>query len=1098
MSFTVVALLASPASAHYQTLTFDLTKNDQQAYTTDIPADAFTPAGLKLPVKKGVTYQLTTTRPFSDEFDYELQVEVVGRGDRGEIYVDVVLVNDAQKRKAIGTYVNSAPGKGADRGAFQYFKDGKAMGFNWNGNWRDSSHTAGYQGAGTVPFEWLRIHKAPAPENRVWFIQRLKGQPYRWDGIADYPKTTYFQEDCDSYKLGFVVRATDDATGTVLIKTMRVSGGAVLPRDPARREFHLDFGPVNQELEDDFMPVNQYTMYTPAKGYGWVVPEYEKVWRGDVPMMTDKEIAEAGFPPPPPPNPDGDNWYISFIRQAYWLEKNDKKVFYSTSHGGDYVEFFKKWLDLKTPLERDFVGMARPMQFAMNHLAQKDIEERRGSLYIDDDLSADFVIDVPNGNYNVIMGLGYSQSLFGGGEMRCMNVDINGRVRKQELGPNWRRTNQFPIRNILVENGKMDFRFFVDVRKCMDPWMNHNLAVGWMINYIVILPAEEKELMNEWEWKIIKRRGEIIRRVTFVEGEPAITRLENKPGEVQAPFISLSGKPYYYSLLQNNYVVGDTDYINYYCLANSIHVYTTVKGSQHFFKPDWEKLSYSDDYPWDNIDKMNVGYTWHCLSALALEDILSFVPHAVQGEGTPTMDARGRRNRYNVQPPLNSALGKEIQKEAYTMMSNQLGLHPAKSSNYIYEELWHPDEQGYDDQSYIQYWDWLRRKYGTIEALDKEWGKDYKGFDDIIPPSQAKTEFWQYTPEFVNFRKFRGWAQEQMVKSACETARSLEPDHITWGAKGDFGTQSYYPGEYLDMFGWYSPEVAASVARRFNKAAIIGGYMLNCEYAYLDGRKQFDHKPGPRRYLGKDEVNTVYNKIVSSVFKGAKGFYNEWYSDGMCHFFHRTAMIRKLAPQYRIIHWTGQLAFYEPGAFEGPPVNMERQALYASCANKMLYRLAPLWLPAKPLEPKVLYPLDETSFFLDFMGAKPYADFEGDNLRILKAANVPADFLNIAGVGDLSKYNLIVIGDGFQAIPKADAVRIRDYVQKGGKLVILNGGGFTYDEKPRRFTKGDEVFPVEEFADLGGYTIAARDRYHPPLGKAAVTFAANDFGPEFA
>jgi len=1091
---------ASAAWGHYQTLDFDLTKNDPQAYSTDIPAGAFTPNGLKLEVKPGVQYSLTSKREFADEFDFDVQIEIVGRNDQGEILVELILVSDQARRKVVGTFTSHPPGRGADSGALRYFKDGQAAGRQWDNHWADASHTTGYDGAGTAPFEWLRIHKA---QTKVWFLQKLKGQPYRWDASADYPRTDYFNEDCESFKLAFAVRCAGGATGTVLIKTMRVSGGAVLPRDPTKREFHLDFGPVNQELEDEFMPVNEYTMYTPQKGYGWVIPEYEKVWRGEVPRLSDKEIAAAGYPPIVG---DHEGWYTEFLRQCYWLERNDRKVFYSTSHGNDFVEFYKKYIDLKTPLERDFVGMARPFHFCMNPLYQKDVEERRGSLYIDDDLSADFVVDLPNGNYNAILGVGYSQSLFGGSETRCMNVEINGRVRQQELGPYWRRTSQHPIRNILVENGKMDFRFFVDVRKCMGPYWNHHLATGWMINYIVILPAEEKELMNEWEWRIIKRRGEIIRRVTFVEGEPAVTRLENgtKHAETQAPFISLNGKPWYFCKVQNNYVQGDTDYVEYYCLANAIHGYTTVKGSQHFFKPDWEKLSYSDDYPWDMVDRMNVGYTWRCLTSLALEDIISFVPHAVMGEGTPTMDSRGRRNRWNIQPPLNSALGKEIQKEAYTMMSNQLGPHPAKAANYIYEELWHPDEQGYDDQSLIQYWDWLKRKYTTIEALNKEWQREYKSFDEILQPTQGKNDFWQFTPEFVNFRKFRGWAQEQTIKSACDLAHRLEPRHFAWGAKGDFGTQSYYPGEFLDMFGWYSPEVAASVARRFNKAAIMGAYMLNCEYAYLDGRKQFDHKPGPRRYLGKEEVNTVYNKLVSSVFKGVKGFYNEWYSDGMCHFLHRTEMIGTLAPKYKIIHWTGQLAFYEPGAFEGPPVNMERQALYASCANKMLYRLAPLWLPARPLEPRVLYPLVETSFFLDILGAKPYADFEEAQARILRSSNIPADFLNVAGAGDLSKYKLIVIGDGCQAIPRADAERIRNFVLGGGKLIILNGGGFTNDERPQRFKVGrsagspgdpagrptkDAVFPLEEFAGLGGYDIVCSNSYHMPLGKVAATFA---------
>jgi len=1081
---------ASAAWAHYQTLDFDLSKSDPQAYTTDIPASAFTPNGLRLQVKPGTQYTLTSNRVFTDEFDFDVQFEVAEASENGRIAIELVLLNDGKKRKVLGTLLIPPPGKGAEQGEFRYLKDGKAAGFQWEGRWTDVSHMTGY-GGGKARLEWLRIHKALT---KVWFLQKVKGEPYRWDGMANYPATEYFKEDCESFKIGFAVRAADGAAGTVLIKTMRISGGTVMPRDTGRREFHLDFGPVNQELEDEFMPVNEFTMYTPAQGYGWVIPEYEKVWQGRVPSLGDKEIAEAGYPPIVG---DHEGWYTEFLRQCFWLERNDKKYFYSTSHGGDFVEFFEKWMDLKTPLERDFVGMARPFHFCMNPLYQKDVEERRGSLYIDDDLSADFVLDLPNGNYNAILGVGYTQSLFAGGESRSMNVEINGRVRAQELGPNWRRSNQYPVRNILVENGKMDFRFFVDVRKCMDPYTNHHLAVGWMINYILVLPAEDKELMNAWEWKIIKRRGEIIRRVTFVEGEPAVTCLENKPGETQAPFISLNGKPWYFCKVQNNYIPGDTDYVSYYCLANAAHAYTTVRDSHHFFKPDWEKLSYSDDYPWDMVDRMNVGYTWRCLSSLALEDIISFVPHAVQGEGTPTMDSRGRRNRYNIQPPLNSALGREIQKEAYTMMSNQLGLHPAKAANYIYEELWHPEDLGYDDQSLIQYWDWLKRKHKTIENLNKEWGREYKSFDEINQPTQGKNDFWQFTPEFVNFRKFRAWAQEQTIKSACDLAHELEPEHFAWGAKGDFGTQSYYPGEFLDMFGWYSPEVACSVARHFNKAAIVGGYMLNCEYAYLDGRRQFDHKPGPRHYMGKEEVNSVYNMLISSVFKGAKGFYNEWYSDGMCHFFHRTEMIKTLAPKYKIIHWTGQLAFYEPGAFEGPPVNMERQALYASCANKLLYRLAPLWLPAQPLAPRVLYPLVETSFFLDILGPKPYADFESEQMRVLRSSNIPAEFLNVAAAGDLSRYKLIVIADGCQAIRKADAERIRNFVLGGGKLILLNGGGFTTDERPRRYKK-EEVFPVEEFADLGGYSIVARNPWHMPLGKAVVSFAKNEIAPEFA
>jgi hypothetical protein len=1080
--FLLALLSSASALAQWQTLTLDLTRNDSGAYTTDLPAASFTPDGLKLPLKGGETYSLMGKRSFTGDYDFDLQVEVTGRSESGTVEVDLLLVNETKQRKVVATYLNQSVKGGNDSGFLRYFKDGKATGFNWNGNWHDFSRMVGY---GEGHFEWLRIHKEL---KKVWFMARVKGDQYGWNPVANYPRPTFFNEDTDEFTPGFTVRASPDFSGTLHIKTVALRGDLVLPRNTAQREFHFDFGPVSQELEDDFSPVSEFSMYSKEKGYGWIIPEPEKVWRGEVPQLSDEDIVKAGLVPVR--HQKEDDWKAGMIQQAYWMQVNDKKHFFSVAHGGDYVEFYKQWLDLKTPLERDLVAMAKPYHFQIDPMAIKDTEERRGSLYIDDDLSTEFAVDLPNGNYNIILGVGYNASLLGGGETSTYNLEIEGKVRKQSLGPNWRRPNQFPVRNVLVEDGQMNFRFFCDLRKAMDKYYNHDVGIQWMINYILILPAEQKELMNEWEWKIIKRRGEIIRRVTFVDGKPAVTKNEGN-------FISLNGKPYYFLKVMNNYHPGTTEHFSYYCLSNDISAFHSVRGSQHFFKPDWEKLSYSDDYPWDTVDRMNVAFSWGILTTLHQDTILSFVPHAVSGEGNPTVDSRGRSNRYNVQPPLNSALGKEIQREAYTMMANQLATHPGNAGHFVYEELWHPDEAGYDEQSLIQYWDWLQRKYSTIEKLNQEWGTAYKGFDEILQPKPEGKEFWEFTPEFVNFRKFRGWAQREMVRHAYEMIKKNEPTHFAWGAKGDFGTQSFYTGPFLDMFGWYEPYVAASVARYFGRAAISGGYQLNCEHAYLDGRKQADHKPGPRKYIGRDETVSIYNKIVSSVFKGSKGFFNEWYSDGMSHIFHRTTMIADKGPKFQVMHWTGQLTFYDQPAYEGPPVNIDRGPLFASRANQMLYRLGHLWLPATPLVPRVLIPTTEASFFLDLINPKPYADFEEVALRLLRSSNLPVDFLALEAVADLSQYQLIVLSDTTQAISQHDADRIRQFVQNGGKLILMNAGGFTNDERPRRYNK-DEVFPLQAFADLGGYRLRSSNPWHMPIGRVSASFASSDIAPEFS
>src|SRR5208282_361166 len=40
--------------------------------------------------------------------------------------------------------------------------------------------------------------------------------------------------------------------------------------------------------------------------------------------------------------------------------------------------------------------------------------------------------------------------------------------------------------------------------------------------------------------------------------------------------------------------------------------------------------------------------------------------------------------------------------------------------------------------------------------------------------------------------------------------------------------------------------------------------------------------------------------------------------------------------------------------------------------------------------------------------------------------------------------------------------------------------------------------PLEEFADLGGYTLEAANAWHPPYEHTAVRFAKNDIAPEIA
>ena len=105
----VLLALCSTVSAQVQTLQFDLAKPNPALYTTDIPASAFTAEGLKMEMKKGVTYTLMSKELYSSEYCFDLQFDVPQRGETGRFYMDTILENAQMKRKAVGSYASRGP-----------------------------------------------------------------------------------------------------------------------------------------------------------------------------------------------------------------------------------------------------------------------------------------------------------------------------------------------------------------------------------------------------------------------------------------------------------------------------------------------------------------------------------------------------------------------------------------------------------------------------------------------------------------------------------------------------------------------------------------------------------------------------------------------------------------------------------------------------------------------------------------------------------------------------------------------------------------------------------------------------------------------------
>ena len=76
------------------------------------------------------------------------------------------------------------------------------------------------------------------------------------------------------------------------------------------------------------------------------------------------------------------------------------------------------------------------------------------------------------------------------------------------------------------------------------------------------------------------------------------------------------------------------------------------------------------------------------------------------------------------------------------------------------------------DESCNRYREWLRQKYGTIEALNDFWGKAWTTFDDIEPP--------QVMSDYAEMYLWRHWAMHSVadrVTWAGRIVRALDHDH---------------------------------------------------------------------------------------------------------------------------------------------------------------------------------------------------------------------------------------------------------------------------------------------------------------------------------
>ena len=357
------------------------------------------------------------------------------------------------------------------------------------------------------------------------------------------------------------------------------------------------------------------------------------------------------------------------------------------------------------------------------------------------------------------------------------------------------------------------------------------------------------------------------------------------------------------------------------------------------------------------------------------------MPKYLQGE-SPLMASPDGRSLGRA--PLGSKLQQELIREFLEFLAAHLSDHPSLLGYELWEELEKmPPHFGYDPESVHNYQMWLEQKYEDVGRLNAVWQTKYASFEQIAPPPYATYGGANY----VRWQEFRGKTQGDDLTICRDKIRELQPWNLSIGggarpSTGDTCTWDWLAATDVNFeYGLWLQKMMlpaqrywlardghqASVQSKYVQAGTshVGGTSRNCPYTHffsgihrkgqsLRGRKSPD-RTAAETQKAVDACNG-YNSILHGYFHGMKSI--SWESqEGFAdtHMIHFTKWYadRLAEPQGEFRNEYNDLIFFDRQALEGPPVRICLPFLYAQRANALMYRIAPLALPAQPIDADV-------------------------------------------------------------------------------------------------------------------------------------------------
>ncbi len=347
--------------------------------------------------------------------------------------------------------------------------------------------------------------------------------------------------------------------------------------------------------------------------------------------------------------------------------------------------------------------------------------------------------------------------------------------------------------------------------------------------------------------------------------------------------------------------------------------------------------------------------------------------------------------------------------------------------------------------------EWLRRKYGTLEALNASWYRRFASWDEVEP--NRLSTILSYT-DYIDWKRFIADKLGEDLRARTDAAKRGAPQRVATShaaGVGLFSSPHWWEGQsddwtmaaQVDYYGTsFYPKHSAFVDRDVEWRAALLDFARS--FGFASGRRGF--------WIG--ELQAGFGTIALNVSPTVTP------EDLRIWTWSALARGAKAICDYAYYPMsTG----YESGGFglvslDGTPTARAREA---GAIARVVDRHSALLLAARPVQAQVAVVYDPLAHFVGGrQRATAYggpqgevAGIERDSLlgiyRALFPTNVPVDFVHVEemSAASLAPYRLVYLPYP-PMLPARTGELLRDYVRDGGALVAEARVGWN-DERGR-------------------------------------------------